>query len=252
MEFTLDENAIWVNTSRVDAFQYPMGVELYGGAGANNHYMKRGDMLDYSTIINRWNSTNGNNQFSACYQKNITTDNLGGIIVQPSKVASIKGNGYFDNYINRIWNYYSNNQLYADMGQLGRWRGRVSGNVFTLTRESDGAVAKIYSKPTTTDAIEGDGAFNKGNSLDLALQAMFCGAINRGVVDLRVASGQLQYWGDRSKFFNTDTYNPYVKFFHQPDLSYDGYIYAFAYDDTFDQSSTCATSHPDHCVVTIG
>lgn len=252
VEFTLDENAIWVNTSRVDAFQYPMGVELYGGAGANNHYMKRGDMLDYSTIINRWNSTNGNNQFSACYQKNITTDNLGGIIVQPSKVASIKGNGYFDNYINRIWNYYSNNQLYADMGQLGKWRGRVSGNVFTLTRESDGAVAKIYSKPTTTDAIEGDGAFNKGNSLDLALQAMFCGAINRGVVDLRVASGQLQYWGDRSKFFNTDTYNPYVKFFHQPDLSYDGYIYAFAYDDTFDQSSTCATSHPDHCVVTIG
>ena len=252
MEFTLDENAIWVNTSRVDAFQYPMGVELYGGAGANNHYMKRGEIQDYSTIINRWNSTNGNNQFSACYQKNITTDNLGGIIVQPSKVASIKGNGYFNDYINRIWNYYSNNQLYADMGQLGRWRGRVSGSVFTLTRESDGAVAKIYSKPTTTDAIEGDGAFNRGNSLDLALQAMFCGAINRGVIDLRVASGQLQYWGDRSKFFNTDTYNPYVKFFHQPDLSYDGYIYAFAYDDTFDQSSTCATSHPDHCVVTIG
>ena len=252
IEFTLNQNAIYINTSRVDAFQYPMGLELYGGSGANNPYMKRGEMEDYSTIINRWKSTNGSNQFNACYQQNITADGLGGIIVQPSKVASIKNNGYFNDYINRIWSHYSYNQLYADMGQLGKWRGGVSGDVFTMTRESDGAVAKIYSKPSTTDVIEGAGAFAKGGELDKAMQAMFCGAINRGVIDLSVASGQIQYWGDTNKFFSTDVYNPYVKFFHQKDLSYNGYTYAFAYDDTFDQSSTCATSNPDHCVVTIG
>lgn len=253
VEFTLDNyNVMFVNTSRVDAFQYPMGLELYGGSGSNNPYMKRGELKDYASIIDQWKTTNGSSQFNACYQDNITMDNLGGIIVQPSKVPSIKNNGYFDDYINRIWSYFSTNQLYADMGQLGKWRGGVSGNVFTMTRESDGAVAKIATKPSTTDVIEGAGAFATGSSVDLALQAMFCGAVNRGVIDLTVPSGQLQNWGDTNKFFCTDTFNPYVKFFHQKELSYDGYTYAFAYDDTFDQSSTCATSNPDHCVVTIG
>ena len=76
--------------------------------------------------------------------------------------------------------------------------------------------------------------------------------MNRGVIDLSVPSGQLQNWGATDKFFKTDRYNPYVKFFHQSDISHEGYTYAFAYDDTFDQSSTCATSHPTHVVITIG
>ena len=250
VEFTYDQyDVMFINTTRVDAFQYPMGVELYGTAQSNNAYMKRGELLSYNDIINRWNQQNGNSPFSACYQENVTTDNLGGIIIQPSKVAAVKNNGYFDNYINQIWSYFATHELYADMGQRGKWRGTVQGNTFVLT--NSGQTASV-NKPSTIDVIEGAGAFATGSDIDKAVQAQFCGAMNRGMVDVNTTNGQLQDWGDRTSFFTRNTWNPYVAFFHQDDLSHEGFTYAFAYDDTFDQSSTCATKYPDRAVVTIG
>ena len=250
VEFTYDQyDVMFINTTRVDAFQYPMGVELFGTSQSNNAYMKRGELLSYNDIINRWNQQNGNSPFSACYQENVTTDNLGGIIIQPSKVAAVKNNGYFDNYINQIWSYFTTHELYADMGQRGKWRGTVQGNTFVLT---NGGQTAYVNKPSTTDVIEGAGTFATGSDIDKAVQAQFCGAMNRGMIDVTTTNGQLQDWGDRTSFFTRNTWNPYVAFFHQDDLSYEGFTYAFAYDDTFDQSSTCATKYPDRAVVTIG
>ena len=260
IEFTYDRYGVmFINTTRVDAFQYPMGLELFGNAsaGANNPYTKRGEVNTYEEIINRWKTQNGGNIFSNCLKNNITHDNLGGIIMQPSKVAEVKNTGYFDGYINRIWSEFRTKDIHVNMGnQLGVWRGRVNGNNFVLTSVSgprQGQTA-IVGKPTSIDVIEGAGEFAKphGNDADLPVQAMFCGAMNRGVIRTNLADGELQDWGDTRSFFNTDVCNPYVKFFHQKDISYDGYTYAFAYDDTFDQSATCATSHPERAVVTIG
>lgn len=260
IEFTYDRfGVMFINTTRVDAFQYPMGLELYGNAsaGANNPYTKRGEVNTYEEIINRWKTQNEGNIFSNCLKNKITQDHLGGIIMQPSKVAEVKNTGYFDGYINRIWNEFRTKDIHVNMGnQLGVWRGRVNGNNFVLKSESgprQGETA-IVGKPTSIDVIEGAGEFARfhGNSADLPVQAMFCGAMNRGVIRTNLADGELQDWGDTGSFFNTDVCNPYVKFFHQKDISYDGYTYAFAYDDTFDQSATCATSHPERAVVTIG
>lgn len=260
IEFTYDRYGVmFINTTRVDAFQYPMGLELYGNAaaGANNPYTKRGEVNTYEEIIKRWREENGGNIFSNCLKNKITKDNLGGIIMQPSKVAEVKNQGYFDEYINRIWSVFSSKDIYVDMGdQLGFWRGRVNGNNFVLTSEAGprkGQTA-VVGKPTTIDVIEGAGEFARfnGNNADLPVQAMFCGAMNRGVIKTNLASGELQRWGDTGSFFKTDICNPYVKFFHQTDISHDGYTYAFAYDDTFDQSATCATSHPERAVVTLG
>ena len=260
IEFTYDRYGVmFINTTRVDAFQYPMGLELYGNAaaGANNPYTKRGEVNTYEEIINRWKTQNEGNIFSNCLKKKITQDHLGGIIMQPSKVAEVKNTGYFDGYINRIWSEFRTKDIHVNMGnQLGVWRGRVNGNNFVLKSESgprQGQTA-IVGKPTSIDVIEGAGEFAKphGNDADLPVQAMFCGAMNRGVIRTNLADGELQDWGDTRSFFNTDVCNPYVKFFHQKDISYDGYTYAFAYDDTFDQSATCVTSHPERAVVTIG
>lgn len=255
MEFTYDEyDVMFINTTRVDAFQYPMGVELYGNvaAGANNALMKRGELLSYGEIINRWQSEMNETTYLKCMANRIKSDTLGPVIIQPSKVASIKDAGIFDNYIDAIWSTFSQKTLLADMGNLGIWSGRVSGEVFTLTNTVSGAVAKITAKPTTNNAIEGAGVFAAGSEVDKAVQAMFCGAINRGMVDLNKKDNELQYWGDRSRFFTANTYNQYVAFFHNEEISHDGFSYAFCYDDTFDQSATCATSHPDHVNVLIG
>ncbi|MCQ2228388.1 MAG: beta-1,3-glucanase family protein [Bacteroidales bacterium] len=256
IEFTYDiNNVMFINTTRVDAFQYPMGIELFGDIenGANNAYMKRGDLLDYTTIMNRWQEQLGETIYAKCSIDNITTDNLGGIIMQPSKVAAIKGSNLFDQYINSIWTTFSSKTLHADMGELGVWKGKVNEQgEFVMTRTSDNAVGKVPNKPSTNDAIEGAGSFATGSGTDKALQAMFCGAVNRGMIDLTKADGELQYWGDQSKFYTMNTCNEYVKFFHSAEVSHETYTYAFAYDDTFDQSSTCATKAPSHVNVWIG
>lgn len=256
IEFSYDQyDVMFVNTTRVDAFQYPMGIDLWGdkAAGANNEHMRRGDLLTYAEIIGRWQSQTKNTIYSNCLIDNITKDNLGGIIMQPSKVSSVSNSGIFDSYINSIWTTFATKTLYADMGQLGVWKGRVNEQgQFVMKKDGTSTTAIIPRKPSTNDAIEGAGSFAEGNEADKALQAMFCGAVNRGMIDLTKADGELQYWGTQSKFYTMNTWNEYVKFFHNSEISHDTYTYAFAYDDTFDQSSTCATSHPASLDVWIG
>lgn len=83
-----DFDEIWINTTRVDAFQYPMGLELW--STGHYPYTKRGENVSYKTVIDKWNSTLGNTVYKDCLYNLITKDNVGGIIKQPSKVKSIK------------------------------------------------------------------------------------------------------------------------------------------------------------------
>ena len=256
VEFTYNDAGLWINTTRVDAYEYPMGLEEWGTPDSNVKYTKVGETISHKDILSRWQSQNAGNIFSQCLINNITTDNLGGIIMQPSKVESVRNTNYFDDYINRIWNAFSTKELYADMGELGKWKGRVENGVFKLTAVEGTYTGKTatVTRPTTTDVIEGAGAFatNHGSDRDMPVQAMFCGAMNRGMINTNLASGELQNWGDVSKFFKQDIYNPYVEFFHQNDISYNSKTYAFAYDDTFGQSSTCYTNKPSNVTITIG
>ena len=252
---------IWINTTRVDAFQYPMGLELYaaGNTDGSTAYTKRGESVKYKDIIDRWNSTLGSTVYSACYSNPITKDNLGGIIKQPSKVESIKNSGIFDDYINKVWDYFSTNTANISMGLLGRWEGQVSGDDFVLTCV-EGTYWKIgdqahVRKPSTTDAIEGAGPFAEGTDIDKTVQSMFCAAFNRG--QFRTTTDN-QNWDPVSgiKAFSGGTEYPcneYVKFFHDSAVSVEGgYTYAFAYDDTFEQSATCYSTAPTSVTVTIG
>ena len=107
-----DYDEIWINTTRVDAFQYPMGLELW--STGHYPYTKRGENVSYKTVIDKWNSTLGNTVYKDCLYNLITKDNVGGIIKQPSKVKSIKDQNIFDDYINKIWTYFSNHTANID------------------------------------------------------------------------------------------------------------------------------------------
>lgn len=251
-------NEIWINTTRVDAFQYPMGLEVWGES--YTPYTKRGEIVDYRTVVGKWAAAYGNTIYKDCSYNLITTDNLGGIIKQPSKVASIKDKNIFDGYVGKIWEYFSTHTANINMGLLGRWTGTVQGDNFVLTHADDrywplGAVATIPGRPTTTDVIEGAGVFARGSDTDKTVQAMFCAAFNRGMFR---ATTELQDWnpeGDVKAFSGGAEYpcNEYVKFFHDPAITAsDGRTYAFAYDDTYDQSSTCYCHLPTRATVTIG
>lgn len=249
---------MWINTTRVDAFQYPMGLEVW--SNGVYPYTKRGEIVDYRTVIDKWQADYSNTPYSDCLYNLITKDNLGGIIKQPSKVASIKNRNIFDGYINNVWEYYRNNTADIDMGLLGRWTGKVQGDSFVLTCAEGhywkpGSVATIPGRPTTEDVIEGAGVFASGDEISKTVQSMFCAAFNRGMFRTTTA---LQDWNPdgSTKAFTGGTefpHNEYVKFFHDPSITASGgHTYAFAYDDTYDQSATCYANKPVRATVTIG
>lgn len=268
IEFSWANNGLWINTTRVDAFMYPMAIEMTGDiqVGYNEATQqpikqtispKTGDKLNHKQMIAKWNQQLGSDaDFKNCYRDVITYDNLGGIIMQASKISSFKEGGssqyYFDSYINQVWEYFKTHTLTCNQGERGVWSGSVNASgqlVMTNPSWPNGTTAIIPWKPSTQDVIEGKGALANGNENDKALQAQFCGAMTRGIIQLREGE---QNWGDAANYFKQYTYNKYVWFFHQSDVSYDGKTYAFAYDDTFDQSSTTYVTWPHNINVIIG
>lgn len=239
-------NGLWANTTRVDAYQYPMGLEVWGN---NNFYKKVGEVKTHAEVLALWQST-APSQFATCY------DAAKGIIHCPSKTQAFLPGGaqanYFGAYIDAIWSKYTSGDLVFNGGDVGTWRGRVSGQTFTFTRASDGAIATITRKPTTIEALEGSGALASGSGIDKAVQTQICAAINRHAINLNLATGATQNFAPAAGYYGTSPYNWYAKFWHNTALSHEGFSYGFCYDDAFDQSSTVNASSPLRATITIG
>jgi len=246
IELTNASNGLWVNTTRVDSYQYPMGLEVWGNAG---FYQKVGELLPHSQILSQWQST-APAEFAGCY------DATNGIIRFPSKTAAFQTGGaqanYFGSYIDAIWSKYQNGNLVFNAGDAGTWTGHVSGNAFTFTRASDGQVGTIANKPTNLEVMEGSGVMAAGGQWDKVVQAQICAAINRHAIDLTAATGATQDFSNAASYFQTSPYNWYTKFWHRSDISYNGLTYAFCYDDVFNHSSTINASSPVRTTITIG
>lgn len=246
IELTNASNGLWVNTTRVDSYQFPMGLEVWGNGG---FYQKVGELLPHNQILSQWQST-APAEFAGCYEA------ANGIIKFPSKTAAFQGGGaqanYFGSYIDAIWSKYSNGNLIFNAGDAGIWSGRVSGGVFTFTRSSDGAVGTISRKPTNIEVMEGSGVMAAGGQWDKVVQAQICAAVNRHAIDLNLAASATQDFGTASKYYQTGPYNWYCKFWHRNDISLNSLTYAFCYDDVFNHSSTVNAPSPLRATVTIG
>ena len=161
-EFTVTNKEYWGNTTRVDFFSFPVVTRLVGQGGFDNRpgdyptYDKTvGDIGTRDQIFNAWK-----NSAPAAWKSLYD----GKRIMAPCKTTFNEGkeNGhYFDNYINEFWNKYSNETLVFRC-DAGTFRGRVSGDHMTFTKDGDGGTYTIY-KPTTQDVLEGKGNFNRGN-----------------------------------------------------------------------------------------
>lgn len=246
IELTNAPNGLWANTTRVDHYQYPMGLEVWGNGG---FYGKVGELMTHSQILSQWQST-APAAFAGLY------DASKGIIHFPSKTPAFQPGGaqanYFGSYIDQIWAKYSSGDLVFNSGQAGIWRGRVSGGQFRFVRDGDGAVGIIPSKPTTQDALEAKGALAWGGQWDLVVQAQIAAAINRHAIDLNLAVGAMQDFSTPSKYYVVNPYNWYAKFWHRTDISYNSRTYAFSYDDVFDQSATINAGSPLRATISIG
>ncbi len=255
LELTNNQYGMWANTTRVDAYQFPMGLEVFGG---NGFQRRTGEVVGHQEILSKWKSS-VSGAFQGCLSEKE------GIIHAPSKIAAFQPGGaqadFFKSYVDAIWEKYKTEDLIFSSGDAGVWKGRVVGERFefhNLTNKFGNATAYISRRPNTQEVLEGKGVLAEDvqklstQTLDLVVQAQFCAALNRHALDLDAPAGTTQDFGDTARYFKKAPYNEYVKFWHRSDISWNRFSYGFCYDDVFDQSSTIHTPSPRSATVTIG
>lgn len=161
---------------------------------------------------------------------------------------------YLDAYITDIWNKYRNENLVLKVGEWPTFTGRVgSDDVFTFTDGID--TYKIYGKPTTTEVMLGNGVLDDATGTapqtlkhdkQLQLQAQICAALNR-----HVAEQPSSRWYNKDYFYPAGmTANFFTKFWHEH--SFNGLAYGFSYDDVGGHSPSIYTPSPVSVTYTIG
>jgi regulation of enolase protein 1 (concanavalin A-like superfamily) len=250
MEFNYQNGFIFANTSRVDSYNYAMGLEVYG---PNNFYKKVGELKSHTAIGTSFLNTVPT-EFKGCY------DATAGRIRFPTNIAAFKTGGAYENYmkpyIDAIWTKYKTEDLYFDAGQAGIWKGRVDANdrLTLVNQQFPARIGIVSRRPTTSEAFNGSGVLAQTNGIDVydrLVQAQLVAAITRHVINTTTTNVGLQTWSDPTKYYLVSPCNYYAKFWHQKDISVDGLSYGFAYDDVFDQSSTIAVS-PTKMIITFG
>lgn len=135
VELTWGDSGLWTNTSRVDAYQYPMALEVNGFSGGvtgatyeesyidattgngTPQFNKIGELLSHNEILTSWDQNVSDDYLVA---KTIKTHSLDGepIIEQPSKVSEFPKN-VLDDYIDAIWATYAEYDLVINIGDRG-------------------------------------------------------------------------------------------------------------------------------------
>ncbi|MFC0401984.1 discoidin domain-containing protein [Paraburkholderia rhizosphaerae] len=242
-EFTYGDNGLWMNTTQVDEFGFPMTQDVYGSN--RTFHMRTGISQRRADLFAAYAS-----EVSSAFQPQSKSQFR---IMAPAKDSFAAGqpNGnYFDAYVNQVWQYYSSNSLVLNMwGNSRQFIGKVQGSqlVFSETDLHNGAFVGgnyIVNKPTTQDILQGSGALATGNSTELAIEAQICAAFNRHVME------DVTKWATPDAWYAASPSNEYARFFHDHGIS--GLAYGFAYDDVSDASSTVVAAQPEHMVLGIG
>ncbi|HEY8399951.1 MAG TPA: beta-1,3-glucanase family protein, partial [Cytophagaceae bacterium] len=259
IEVTYNQLGVWGNTSRVDSYNYPMGLEVYS---SNGTVEKTGELKTHAQIGAEFLASVPD-EFKGCY------DPETGIIMQPTKTKDFADGSigtmpvpgpyvnYMKPYIDAIWNKYTNEDLLFTTLE-GNWKGRVVNERLEITCTSGayaGRTGIIERRPTTQEALEGKGVLDKeigDGTIDLYVQSQICAAITRHVINVTTPNVGMQSWSDPSKYYLESPCNHYAKFWHREDISINKKAYGFAYDDVNDQSSTLHSTNPTKVVVIFG
>jgi hypothetical protein len=256
IELTYNQYGFFGNTTRVDAYHRPIGMELIGNNGTYRQAV--GEVLAHKRIIERFLSY-APEAFQNCFNPIDST------IAQPSKIPDFQAGGaqeyYFKSYVDQIWTKYKTTNLTFITGDKGVWSGRVNDqNVLELTcidgpQIFKNRVARISAPPNTQEVIEGKGVLNQPNGdteVDLAIQAQICAAINRHAIDVTSTHPGIQDWSIPSNYYKEEPANFYAGFWHQEGISISNLSYGFAYDDVWEQSSSLHATQPEKLIIYFG
>ncbi|MBI0326727.1 discoidin domain-containing protein [Burkholderia plantarii] len=240
-EFAYGSNGLWINTTQVDEFGFPLTEDVYSANGTVHQRtgitQRRADLFQAYT-----------HEVSAAFQPSAPSNFR---IMAPAhdSFAAGKANGnYFDGYVNDMWTYYASNDLPVVAGArafVGRTSGTqlVFGEVDQHNGQFQGSTYAV-NKPSTQDVLLCNGVFLDGDGTQQQIEAQICAAINRHVM------GDATKWNVPSAYYAASPYNEYARFWHDHGIS--GLDYGFSFDDVNNQSSTINVPNPEHVVLGIG
>ncbi|MBB2487537.1 chitobiase/beta-hexosaminidase C-terminal domain-containing protein [Mitsuaria sp. WAJ17] len=240
---------IFVNTTRVDQFGFPVQLSVTGLDGftqtVGESLTETRDEL-FAKFIN---------DMPAPFHGLAQAPHAPFRIMAPAHASFQPGQAnehYLDDYIGAVWAQYSQQDLVLDLRNgWGSFRGRVSGNVMRFT-DANGGVYLINGKPSTAMVMLGNGLLddtsggttNAGKQLQL--QAQLCAALNRRVAHLPFES----WWDPAAHFPAGQPANHFARFWHEHSLN--ALAYGFAYDDVGSRSPSIHTRSPQTVTFTIG
>jgi hypothetical protein len=240
-EFSNGVGGLWINTTQVDEFGFPLTEDVYAQGGT--WHQQTGITQHRADLIAAYAK-----EVPSAFQPVPTSPHR---IMSPglSTFAAGQPNStYFDAYINEAWTYYASHDFVVTVGAR-QFVGRTQGDtiVFNEVNLNNGAfggeVANI-GKPTTTQVIQDNGPFATGTTMEQAIEAQIGAAFNRHVVE------DVTKWNTPSAWYAASPSNEYARFWHDHNIS--GLAYGFSFDDVDNQSSTIQSPNPEHMVLGIG
>ena len=244
-------DALFINTTQVDDFGLPLTLDVWG---SNETFHQQTGITESIAALDQEYIA----QTPAIFQAP-----QGGIaavsplrIWAPAHMSFSSGGAnahYLDAYVSAIWAQYASTPLTVFLNNNSHeYSGTTSGASFNFTEIDlhNGAYAgpQTYSvgKPSTQDLLLCSGSMayaastltSQESGVTLALEAQFCAAFNRHVMDNSAE------WTGVSDYYQSAPANYYAAFWHAHSIA--GLSYGFAYDDVNNQSSSIVGAHPEH------
>lgn len=249
---TAPNPGIYVNTTRVDHFGFPLRLRVQGLNGYDRTVGERVDTLTRDDVISRF-IARVPTPFKALAQAPHTP--LRVVAPAHGNFGTGKPNAsYLQPYIDQVWARYRNEDLVFTLPNLGTFRGRITGDSFRFTGGNQNGTFFINGKPDTQMVFLGNGLLNDARNAalrdigtQLQIQAQVAAALNRHVIETPAN------WYNRNAFYPTGSLaNWYAKFWHDSDIAYDFLAYGFSYDDVGDHSPSLYTPAPTAVTYSIG
>lgn len=249
---SMSNPGIYVNTTRVDHFGFPLRLRVQGLNGYDRTVGERVDTLTRDDVISRF-VARVPTPFKPLGQAPYTPYRV--IAPAHANFGTGKPNaGYLQPYIDQVWARYRNEDLVFTLPNLGTFRGRITGDTFRFTGGNENGVFYINGKPDTQMVFLGNGLLNDARNAapqhigtQLQIQAQVAAALNRHVIESPAN------WYNRNAFYPAGSLaNWYAKFWHDSDIAYDFLAYGFSYDDVGDHSPSLHTNAPTTVTYSIG
>lgn len=250
-ELTYNDAQLFANISMVDFVCIPVALNLTGSSGNQQTVqgLPAGGLDTVCAGLTAQASADGQGWNSLIVTSN--GQNLRALsptngIVRNSSLFS----GYYDNYVNQVWQMYTSETLSVDtQASFGTVTGQVTGGALTFPGVGS------FGQPAAADIFGcNSGPFNPaGMSTEmLAILPRLAAAFNRStlLIDSDQPDGE-----NPSDYYANATTNHYARIVHATTLDHRGY--AFPYDDVVptggaDQAGTVSSGSPSVLTVTLG